>query len=234
MFYGPNAKKNEDTIIIPNYTAVVFKIVLGFLYCDRIPDNIMTIDQLMDVLVCADQYGIAELSTRCRRILTDELRRTDDFGTPVPDTKLIYVLKKASETGNLDVAQAASEALFGKVKKFLYSAKVPSYESLYEFVKGTETQLEPKDEIKIYQTACRYNGPRRSGRTKCPRVLPRRTLRKIMGPLFQAIRFPLMSSAEIAEGPVKDGMFTLEEITALYRQQFSPQPAKPKPFTDAT
>lgn len=41
-----------------------------------------------------------------------------------------------------------------------------------------------------------------------------------------------MSSAEIADGPVKDGLFTLDEVTALYRQQFSTEKDQKGIFND--
>ncbi|GAV00638.1 hypothetical protein RvY_11461 [Ramazzottius varieornatus] len=41
-----------------------------------------------------------------------------------------------------------------------------------------------------------------------------------------------MSRADIASGPVKDGLFTLDEVTALYRQQFSAEKDKKRIFHD--
>lgn len=81
MIYGPVADMNNVQISIPNYSKEVFSVLVTFLYTDRAEG--LRMENAMDVLQCAQQYGVPELAAFCRSFVCTKLPDNLDMVLPL-------------------------------------------------------------------------------------------------------------------------------------------------------
>ncbi|XP_055355229.1 BTB/POZ domain-containing protein 6-like [Paramacrobiotus metropolitanus] len=214
MFYGELPENTAQPIDIPEILPAAFACMLSFVYTGTVeaveglppPSSLVCAESVTEVLYCADKYHLPQLTKMA----------------------LNAVLSRLDHASCLDYLENAQrwplESCARVVQECLYWVDVCS-----DVVLGTERfcALAPETLQLILQrnTLCVdenavYTAAEKWAAAACLRnaldASPGNR-RAMLGPALFLIRFPLLTDAQLTDGPVQSGLLLDSEVVALYR-----------------
>ncbi|XP_055346260.1 BTB/POZ domain-containing protein 6-like [Paramacrobiotus metropolitanus] len=211
MFYG-NFEQVE-VVELPDITPFAFERMLRFAYADEwtFEDSVPLVD-ILSTLYCAKKYLISKLLRACRDHAQSRVVGSD------PSDPIIAI-EQSRFLDEEDLSDLAVAEIRYYTPCILRTAAFLqlSLESVKQIL---EHNCLDATEPEIYRSVCRWVKRNMDSGTV--------TLREGFGSLLYLIRFPLFTPVQLAEGPVEDGVFSLEEGYNLFKYAFAPsKPAVP-------
>ncbi|XP_055347934.1 BTB/POZ domain-containing protein 6-B-like [Paramacrobiotus metropolitanus] len=205
MFNGGLPETRGKSIDITEVLPDAFSIMLVYMYTGSVEDS-LRVENVFHVIYCADKYNLPLLMDLCLQFVLIQLE---------PDTCLAYleIIKPyphdsvpAFMEKCLEIADALTETVLRSEQFLLIS------QNTLEMVVQRETLS--ADENSIYTAvekwaveACRRNNLRPSGNNR----------RQMLGSVLFLVRFPLLTDAQLVNGPAKSELLSESELLALYK-----------------
>ncbi|XP_055327728.1 BTB/POZ domain-containing protein 2-like [Paramacrobiotus metropolitanus] len=215
MFYGPAADKSEDCIRIPDLDAAAFNNLIRFLYTEC--TDRVTWENVMGTLACAKKYGVPALMTACRYFAQEN----------ISPYNACYFLVQARGLDENDLIVIAL-AIIDRQTREVFAA-----ESFTDIDHDLLCEIISRDTLTINELDL-YHAVHRWAVEECKlhgEVTADRK-REVLGRGIGLVRFPLLTTTEIADGPAQDGILTIIEENNLYRHFLASQ-KPPLPYTMA-
>jgi len=199
MLYGGLADTECEDITVPDVDPEAFLGLLKYLYCD---DIYLEPDTVLATLYAAKKYIVPHLARECVKYLETSLTARNAC--------LLLSQSRLFEEPELmqrcwDVIDAQAEI----------ALKSDGFTDIDFHTLQTILTRETLNcgEITVFQAA------REWARAECGRREEEptpETMRSILGPAMQCIRFPCMSVQEFADSPAQSGMLSLQETTDIF------------------
>ncbi|XP_055350079.1 BTB/POZ domain-containing protein 3-like [Paramacrobiotus metropolitanus] len=202
MFYGSLAERNDAVIDVPDIPPDAFKNMLSYVYTGTV-ENLKE-DNVLQTLYCSDKYDLPWLAELCMDFVLQDLK---------PENCLMYLGNAQRWTPDFDVVmEKCCDVLDVSSKVVLQSEYVTALER-----KTLEMILE-RDTLSAEENIV-YTAVEKWAATACARKKLAPTpanRRRLLGGALYHVRFPLMNDEELANGPVKSGLLTANEVRELY------------------
>ncbi|CAL8141329.1 unnamed protein product [Orchesella dallaii] len=218
MFYRPisdTAKDTDDIVEIPDIEPDAFTLMLEYIYVREIPMRI-PLQTAIQSLYAARKYVLPDLEKCVLRQLMDSV--TVDTAAVLLSTAKLFDLTRL-ENKCWDCIELDSD-------RFLASDEFHNLDSdLVKAVISRESLGIP--EIIIYKSVVRW------GEKECERkhiTVDPVNIRLMVENILPHIRFPLMEPSEFANGPLRSGILTPEEISNVLVTKFATVRDKPHPL----
>ncbi|XP_055350001.1 BTB/POZ domain-containing protein 3-like [Paramacrobiotus metropolitanus] len=216
MFYGSLADKCADIVDIPDIHPDAFANMLSYIYTDAVDG--LRLENVLATWSCADKYDLPLLVEKCSDFVRGHLNV--DNCLPILDRLVVGMFDAECVVERcLDLVDAASEVLL-LTADFLAIAPA----TLEMIVQRNSLAA---DEYSVYNAveswaveACSRNAlePSRDSR------------REMLGAALFAVRFPVLTDAQLAKGPVKSGLLLQSELWDIYQYKHDILTAHPLPF----
>ncbi|XP_055348251.1 BTB/POZ domain-containing protein 3-like isoform X3 [Paramacrobiotus metropolitanus] len=212
MFYGSLAEPTDKPIDIPEIPPDAFTNMLSYIYTDSV-ENLQP-ENVLQTLYCAEKYDLPWLTEICTDFVLLRLK---------PDNCLTYLENAVRWVPDCSVV---IEKCLNLVDEFC-AAVLQSK----DWAKLERTTLEivlqrdtlSADEIVIYlavekwaAAACARNNLDTSAANR----------REMLGPALSLVRFPLLTDAQLADGPIESGLLLLNELRDIYVHKHTTKLAK--------
>lgn len=179
MFYMGFKESNSPEIKIPNISAKTFIELLRYIYTGSVT---ITVDNVMQLLPAADEFGLHDLRLSCFELLVKAVNK---------DT--VCTMMIAAQRGDYDFN---AERLITKCISFVekHTTDVFQSEAFVQFderviIEMFQSNKLSIDEIDVFKAAIRW-GKARQKETGKP-------LKEILKNIIPHIRFPLISASEL-------------------------------------
>ncbi|XP_055357300.1 BTB/POZ domain-containing protein 6-B-like [Paramacrobiotus metropolitanus] len=218
MFNGGLAESGDSPISIPEILPDAFANMLKFLYT-RSLNGELTEDNVFQTMYCADKYNLPLLLELCLKFVNTHLKA---------DNCLMF-LEKAKHSmlectaGFVDNCLVFIDAHGSAVLQSEQFSAVGR--DILEMVVQRSTLS--ADENIVYTAVEKWsvNACVRDNLEPSPT-----SRREMLGPALFLVRFPLLSDAQLANGPVKSGLLLDSELREIYRFKHSDtKPSLPFP-----
>ncbi|XP_055348253.1 BTB/POZ domain-containing protein 6-like [Paramacrobiotus metropolitanus] len=204
MFYGSLPEKCEGAIDIPDVHPDAFANLLSFLYTDAV-DN-LSIDNVIETMACADKYDVPQLMEVCADFVERQLNSRN----------CLAVLKNAVYWHVEHIVEKClilvdlNSAAILQSKEF---TDIISQDTVHNILKRDTLSAEENIvylAVERWATeACARCGLDTSGANR----------RQMLGDALFSIRFPLLTGAQLADGPGKSGLLTEMELLSVFMYQ---------------
>ncbi|XP_055350025.1 uncharacterized protein LOC129596703 [Paramacrobiotus metropolitanus] len=201
MFYGSLPDKCTGPIDIPDILPDAFANMLSFLYTDKVTN--FTQDNVFDTLKCADKYDLPLLVTMCTDFVLDtidvhncldSLDSALHFGEAAPS-----ILEKC-------LCLIDESVIIWRSEKFRTIGEKALRAILQ---RDTLTANEHSICSSVNEWSANMCAQRNMDATPANR-------REVLGQALYLIRFPLMTEAQLLDGPVKSGLLLQSEALDIY------------------
>ena len=197
MFCGELAE-TRDTIELSDCDSEGFLELLRYLYCDEAKLNG---NNVMQVLYLAKKFMVPSLVLKCTKFLEQNLDAVNVFAV-LPQAILFDespLIAQCWDIVDAEINEAITSKLFEEIDQELFS-KVLERDSL------------SASEIDLFRAADRW------ATSECERrglVATGNEKRKVLGPVLQLIRFPLMTKSEFIDVVLSTEILNLLDVTEL-------------------
>ncbi|XP_055350011.1 BTB/POZ domain-containing protein 3-like [Paramacrobiotus metropolitanus] len=226
MFFGSLPEKCKDAIDIPDILPEAFNNMLNLVYTGAVED--LSDDNVFPTINCADKYDFPLLTEMCSEFIMSQLN-ADNFLMNLEDA--IHwgakgIAEKCLEL--LDVSSDDCETIF-RSERFASVGQMTLRKILQRDTLSVDENL-------VYSAAERW-AVESCKRNNVPASPVNR--RRMLGAALFLIRFPLLSEAELADGPVKSGLLLSTELHEILMHKhgtaqpclpFSSEPRQPRAF----
>ncbi|XP_055352042.1 BTB/POZ domain-containing protein 3-like [Paramacrobiotus metropolitanus] len=201
MFDGSAAADRKNYVDIPDVAPVAFANMLRFLYTDTVDLRTDNVDATM---MCADKYEVPLLVEKCWELMSAHL---------AVDNCLFILENCCIET----IVQRCLEF----IDKF--ADNVLASDGVAALGKGTLAKILQRDTLSVKEQNV-YLAAEKWALNECTvrKLEPSGAHRRqVLEEVLYLVRFPLMSYAQLAEGPGKSGLLLESEMRDLYQYKFS-------------
>ncbi|XP_055350811.1 BTB/POZ domain-containing protein 2-like [Paramacrobiotus metropolitanus] len=214
MFYGSMPASTQEPIDIPDILPEAFAIMLSYVYTDSVED--FNAQNVFPTLRCADKYDLPVLMDRCCEYILHHLN-TDNCLITLENANRWSPDFDSIVEKCLDLVDASDGAVFQSEP---FTAL--SLDSL-QMILQRPTLAAP--EIVIYKAVEKWA----AGECKRHNMdLSTANRRQMLGDALFLVRFPLLTDAELAGGPVKNELLLPPELWDIYLYKHTTeQPALP-------
>ncbi|XP_055355204.1 BTB/POZ domain-containing protein 6-like [Paramacrobiotus metropolitanus] len=214
MLYGDLRENTAQPIDIPEILPSTFASMLSFVYTGTVeaveglpePCSLSGVDSVFEVLYCADKYNLPRLTELALRTVFRQINQQNCLD--YLDNAQRWPLESCTRIADdcLDCLNICSDTVLPS-QRFCGVSR----ETLLCIL---QSRLLQADENAIYTAVKRWAEAAclRDGLDPSPS-----NLREMLGPALFHIRFPLMTDAQLADGPVKSGLLLDSEVVALYQ-----------------
>ncbi|XP_041447892.1 BTB/POZ domain-containing protein 9-like [Drosophila obscura] len=185
LLYGDMAESKEREIRL-EVPVEAFRVILEYIYSDKLPLSTLAVDKIIDVLVLAHLYGLKDVETAISKYLQQNLAVSN-----------VIVILNAARLYDLD--QLTAGCLMFMDNNMVDLLKHDSIQMLskesFEEVLGRESFSAP--EVEIFRTLCKWreNNPNEDNQT-----------------LFSLVRLPLMTIDDLLHVVRPSGIFKSDII----------------------
>ncbi|XP_055347925.1 BTB/POZ domain-containing protein 2-like [Paramacrobiotus metropolitanus] len=209
MFNGGLAESGDRAIDIPEILPEAFANMLTFLYTRTLGGE-LTADNVFETMYCADKYNLPLLMELCQQFINSHLNI---------DNCLVF-WKKAKHSmldclaGFVEKCLAVVDA---KCKDVLQSDQFSDIgqDTLITILQRSTLSAE---ENSIYRALEKWSVDACVRDHLEPSPANRRG---VLGPALFLVRFPLMTDAQLANGPIKSGLLLDAEVRDIYQYKHS-------------
>ncbi|XP_055353006.1 BTB/POZ domain-containing protein 6-like [Paramacrobiotus metropolitanus] len=215
MLYGTLAESAEKTIDIPDDVPDAFSSMLNYLYTDSIED--LTVDNVCATWMCADKYDLPLLVDICCDYVTDQLSVDN----------CLTILEDGIQRHAEGIIKRCLHFIDGFAERVLRSEHFSTIgHKALVMILGSDTLFAVEQNIylaveKWAQEACKAKSMDSSGASR----------RQMLGEALFLVRFPLLSNAQLADGPAKSGLLLPSELHDLYQYQSTQVKSPSLPFS---
>ncbi|XP_055353467.1 BTB/POZ domain-containing protein 6-A-like [Paramacrobiotus metropolitanus] len=202
MFNGSLAERGDAAIDIPDIPPDAFTNMLNYIYTGSVDD--IKQGNALQTVYCAEKYDLPWLSELCTDFVLDQVK---------PDNCLMYLENALRWTPNCDhVLDKCWDVVDASTEAVLESG---------HFTKINQTQLEMllrRGTLSAKENAV-YLAVERWATAACDRKNvdhKSSNRRRMLGPTLSFVRFPLMTDAQLVDGPIQSGLLNDEEVRKLY------------------
>ncbi|XP_055335764.1 BTB/POZ domain-containing protein 2-like isoform X2 [Paramacrobiotus metropolitanus] len=204
MFYG-TVKETKNIVKITDMDPETFRIVLRYIYYDQIgPFNKLT---AFSALYAAKKYGIPILKNACDQYLRQNIAADNCLAW--------FVQARLYDETNLEK--------FCLEKIDVWGASVLHSADFLEIDREVLSVILRRDTLKVKEVDV-YNAVMKWVKHQCEQQkidFTGANQRSVLGDALFLIRFPTMTSEEVATGPAKSGALLAEEISQLFQFWFA-------------
>lgn len=194
MFYGPDRNLTKTEVVIPDIEPDIFEIFLNYIY---LGSAIITTDSAVRLLYCADKYQVTGLQKDCFEFF--KLHPANVMNSFV--IKYLQCTDKNLRNEYFQIIGDHSMEIL-QSKEFIQMDKDDIAWLLH-------TDILLVDEKEIYEAALRWA----SAQCQTQNLEATATnMREVLKPALYSIRFPLLKTSDLLEGPGKSGLLTDAEI----------------------
>ncbi|XP_055331580.1 BTB/POZ domain-containing protein 3-like isoform X2 [Paramacrobiotus metropolitanus] len=212
MLYGSLAECSETAIDVPDIPAEAFSNMLSYIYTDSM-DN-LTAENVMQTLYCAGKYDLPWLAELCTSFVLRQLK---------PDNCLLFLENAVRWTPDcdglieqcLDMVDASSTVVF-QSEEFTALGR----ETLIMILQRDTLSA---DENVIYTAVEKWAAEGCVGLVE-PSAANRR---EALGAALFLVRFPLLTDAQLADGPIQSGLLIPPELQNIYLHKHTTAINKP-------
>ncbi|XP_055353031.1 BTB/POZ domain-containing protein 2-like [Paramacrobiotus metropolitanus] len=218
MFHGALAENSDKNIDIPDDSPDAFSNVLNFLYMDSLEN--LTVDNVCQTLMCADKYDLPLLVRKCSDFVSAQLGRDN----------CLNILQTAVECHSEINIRLCLEFIDHTGDSVIFTEPFP-FLALTILVMILQRDTLSAPVFSIYMTverwaqeACKMSKLDFTGANQ----------RLLLGDALFLVRFPLLSSTQLADGPAQSGLLLPSEVQDLYQYRFAQKkpslsfPTKPR------
>nr|XP_039248546.1 BTB/POZ domain-containing protein 3-like [Styela clava] len=198
MLYGDMAE-NKNEIEIPDVEPVAFRILLKYLYCDKIS---LEADTVLATLYAAKKYIIPYLARACVRFLETSLSAKN----------ACILLSQSWLFEEKELTQRCWEVIDAQAELALQS------EVFTEIDLRTLNSILERETLNVKETVI-FDAILRWSEAECKRSDLETTLenrRNALGNALNLLRLPAMTLQEFADGPARSGLLTQQEIIDIF------------------
>ncbi|XP_055355142.1 BTB/POZ domain-containing protein 6-like [Paramacrobiotus metropolitanus] len=206
MFYGDLAAIGDRPVDIPEIVPDAFANMLKFLYTRSLGE--LTPENVLETIYCADKYNLPFLLELCLQFVNTQLK---------PANCLIF-LEKAKHS-LLDCAAGLVERCLALIDT--HSQDVLKSERFSSIEQDTLEMIVQRNNLTAEENVI-YTAVEKWSVNACVRgnLEPSPINRRgVLGSALFCVRFPLLTDAQMASGPVKSGLLLDAELRDIY--QFS-------------
>ncbi|XP_055355087.1 BTB/POZ domain-containing protein 6-B-like [Paramacrobiotus metropolitanus] len=207
MFYGDSPQRCDQPIDIPDVIPAAFGNMLSFLYTGTVENLYM--DNVIHTLVCAKKYDLPLLMEMCSDFVSAGLGVNNCL--VILDTVVRFGADlKAIMERCLDLIDRCADELL-QSEQF---AQLRHKTIMMILQRGTLSAAE----YNVYLAVERW------AREVCKvgNVDPSPTnRRRMLGEALFLVRFPLLTNAQLADGPIKSGLLLQSEVQNLFQYRFA-------------
>ncbi|XP_055351421.1 BTB/POZ domain-containing protein 6-A-like [Paramacrobiotus metropolitanus] len=205
MFYGSLPENCAVPIDIPDFMPDAFANMLCFMYTDEVEN--LTAENAFDTMKCADKYDVAPLVQMCLE---------KNFGQLDVDNCL-SALEKAFQWHADSFLQKCWKLLDEKTEEILRSDEFTGIprDTLRSILQRSTLSAEEHD---IYLAVERWATEACKQNDLEPSAVNRR---QMLGDALFLVRFPLLTAAQLANGPGTNGLLTDSELLSIFLYQHS-------------
>ncbi|XP_055348173.1 BTB/POZ domain-containing protein 6-B-like [Paramacrobiotus metropolitanus] len=214
MFYGSLPENGQKPIDLPDDDPDAFANVLSFMYTDTMD---LKMDNVWTTLLCADKYDVPLLVKECCEFLSNQLN-TDNC---------LAVLQTGIDSHADKIVQRCLGFIDRSADTVIASEvfAVIGKEMLVMILQRSTLSVEEHD---VYLAIERWALSACSSDNLEPTAANRRGM---LGEALFLVRFPLLTPAQLTDGPGKSGLLLQSEMHTIWQHKFSN--AKPSlPFSN--
>ncbi|XP_055347156.1 BTB/POZ domain-containing protein 3-like [Paramacrobiotus metropolitanus] len=200
MFNGSLAERCKKAINIPDVHPEAFANMLSYVYTDEVQD--LNEGNAFRTLACADKYDLPLLVDMCSSFIHSHLN-TDNCLVHLDDA--IHYGVSSIVAKCLELVDASSQAIL-QSKQFASLQR----EALMLILQRDTLSA---DENTVYQAVERWAAANCARNHVDPTMVNRR---EILGDALFLVRFPLLSDAELADGPAESGLLLRKELLDIF------------------
>ncbi|XP_055335703.1 BTB/POZ domain-containing protein 3-like [Paramacrobiotus metropolitanus] len=195
MFHGSLPEKCQEAIVISDTDAQAFASMLSYIYTDA--QVILNAEHAFRTLACADKYDLPGLIRMCAKFITDDSRKSAlNWNTP----DIVEGCLSVVDATSVDVLQSDVFTTVGA--------------DILQLILQRDTLC--NEEHIIYLAAKKW------AKEACSRaaVDPSGTNQRVMlGAALHLVRFPLLTDAQLLDGPAKTGLLLKSELWDIFHHK---------------
>ncbi|XP_055353012.1 BTB/POZ domain-containing protein 6-A-like [Paramacrobiotus metropolitanus] len=219
MFYGSLPESCKVPIEIADFLPDAFANMLSYMYTDKAEN--LNADNVFHTMNCADKYDFAPLMQVCLEMIYSKLNIDN----------CLSALEQAVHWHADGIAEKCFNLLDEKSVAVLQSPTFTAIgQDLLKTILSRDSLTAP--EYDIYLAVERWTEAACHRQDMQPSAMNRR---QMLGEALYLLRFPLLTNAELADGPVQSGLLTESELFRLFvYQNAAAKPEVPFPTEPRT
>ncbi|XP_055350806.1 BTB/POZ domain-containing protein 3-like [Paramacrobiotus metropolitanus] len=203
MFFGSIPENCAAPVDIPDILPDAFSNMLSYIYTDTV--KTLSKDNVFQTLVCADKYDIPSLMEKCTRFIMDNL----DTDNCLEHLEKIIRHKCTAPRVTKKCLRLIDESAEGI---WLSDHFLALGQETLQSILQRDTLAADEDTIywaveKWASSACKQRNMEASAVNR----------REILGPALHLIRFPLLTEAQLMDGPAETGLLLHSELLDIVR-----------------
>ncbi|XP_055331589.1 BTB/POZ domain-containing protein 3-like isoform X2 [Paramacrobiotus metropolitanus] len=205
MFHGSLPEKCDEAIDIPDFIPEAFANMLSYVYTDSLEN--LSLENVFPTLNCADKYDLPELVQTCTDFITSRLTEDDILAT-LEQVGCLQAMHWQAD----DVTTKCWQLIDSKTGAVLHSDQFTDIAPRTLQGLLQRSSLSADEEYDIYLAVERWAA------AACQRAdmeASAANRRQVLGDALFLIRFPLLSSAQLTSGPIKDGLLNDAEVLSV-------------------
>ncbi|XP_055353017.1 BTB/POZ domain-containing protein 6-B-like [Paramacrobiotus metropolitanus] len=205
MIYGNLPERCDQPINIPDIIPDAFGNMLNFLYTDVVEN--LNVENVVQTLTCADKYDLPLLVEMCR----------DFISTHLNVDNCLTILENAIRFHADVIIERCLQFIDQCVKEVFRSEKfvVVDQKAVVRIFQRDTLSATEND---IYLAAERWSLEACKANNFDPSAANRR---QMLGEALFLVRFPLLTNAQLADGPIKSGLLLQSEVQDLFQHRFA-------------
>ncbi|XP_055347784.1 BTB/POZ domain-containing protein 6-like [Paramacrobiotus metropolitanus] len=197
---GVDDARNKDELEIPEILPEAFGNMLSFMYTDCVEN--LSEENAFQTLYCAQKYDLPLLSEQCTAFLLRQLKAEN----------CLLNLENAMFLDAESVVEKCLEFVDGAGQAVLQS------EQLVAVKHATLALIVNRNSLDVDENVV-YTAVEKWAKEFCKQKDLEPTpenLREVLGEILRCVRFPLMTDRQLADGPVKCGLLSRDELWDIY------------------
>ncbi|XP_055353044.1 BTB/POZ domain-containing protein 6-A-like [Paramacrobiotus metropolitanus] len=212
MFYGGLAENCEKPIDIADVPSDAFANMLSFLYTDAADD--LCVENVIQTFMCADKYDLPQLVDIC----------CDFVSAHLSVENCLTILENGIQWHAEEIVKRCLQFIDRHAEDVLRSEHFSTVDQkMLVMILQRDTLFVAEHSVYLAverwaQQGCKTNNMDPSGANR----------RQILGEAFLLVRFPLLTSTQLADGPAKSDLLLQSEVQELHQYKFAKiKPALP-------